>query len=503
MPATDQRVIQLSPWQRRAAGLCSAVETLSTVVLAGGRGGGKTILLTWLIIFYALLTGDSFNAVLIRADLSGLSKLEDLLLSHLPKMIPGSRYLKAKRKWEMPTGGTLLLVHMDSHSAFDKLQGQDLSHIFWDEIAQESDPQVVLRVRSSMRTTDPSVQPKFICTANPLGPGSWWMRDYVVSKALPERIFRAEFFGGSECVWIKSTLRDNPFLADPDSYAKELEASCFGDSAKINAEVYGNWGVVEGGFFGSCLSQERSMLPGDFKIPLARGADGVHREDTRGRYCWVGADWGTASPACGILMWEVPEDLDVAGKHIPRGSWVAVDEEYCCSIQRDGSKEFNRGNRDLTAPQFVARMRDLYQRNGFVFQSIAKRRTIMDSAVCAQLGIGSYSGPVTLASEFERYGWHITGSPKSSRAVGWQLFKSLLWQAGSDEPGLFISERCEATWATLPYCVADDRKGGEDMLPDAPDHAADAIRYVLTASRQGRHTFRVRSLSPEILGRVG
>ena len=124
---------------------------------------GKSILLLWLIIFYGLLTGDSFNAVLIRADLAGLAKLEDLLLSHLPKMIPGSKYLKAKRRWQLATGGTLQLIHMDGNDGFQKVQGQDLSHVFWDEIAQESDPQVVLRVRSSMRTTDPSIQTKFIC----------------------------------------------------------------------------------------------------------------------------------------------------------------------------------------------------------------------------------------------------------------------------------------------------------------------------------------------------
>ena len=73
--------------------------------------------------------------------------------------------------------------------------------------------------------------------------------------------------------------------------------------------------------------------------------------------------------------------------------------------------------------------------------------------------------------------------------MGWQLMKSLLWQAGSDQPGLFISERCESLWATLPYCIADDRNP-EDMTKDAPDHSADAVRYVLTAANQKQHNFR-------------
>ena len=117
-------------------------------------------------------------------------------------------------------------------------------------------------------------------------------------------------------------------------------------------------------------------------------------------------------------MHEVKESMEIAGRHIPRGSWICVDEEYVYSIQPDRSKEWNRGDRSITAPQFVQRIRGLYQRNGFVFKSIAAKRTIMDSAVTAQLGFGGYKDPVTLSSVFKKYGWEVTGSPKSIRAVG-------------------------------------------------------------------------------------
>ena len=131
----------------------------------------------------------------------------------------------------------------------------------------------------------------------------------------------------------------------------------------------------------------------------------------------------------------------------------------------------------------------MYQRHGFPEGAIPPHGTIIDSAVRAQLGFGGYSDPVTLSTEFKKYGWQVTGSPKSSHAVGWQLIKSLLGQAGSEMPGLFISERCESLWATLPYCIADDRNP-EDMTKDAPDHSADGVRYVLTAANQGQHNHR-------------
>lgn len=67
--------------------------------------------------------------------------------------------------------------------------------------------------------------------------------------------------------------------------------------------------------------------------------------------------------------------------------------------------------------------------------------------------------------------------------------KSLFWPAGSDQPGLFISERCESLWATLPYCILDDRNP-EGMIKDVTDHSADAKQYILTTANEGTHTYR-------------
>ena len=62
MADASPRTIQLSPWQRKVAGLVQSVDELNTLVLAGGRGGGKSILLLWLLGYFALISGDSFNA---------------------------------------------------------------------------------------------------------------------------------------------------------------------------------------------------------------------------------------------------------------------------------------------------------------------------------------------------------------------------------------------------------------------------------------------------------
>ena len=124
-----------------------------------------------------------------------------------------------------------------------------------------------------MRTSDPSVQLKFIATANPF-PHGWWCRDYVISKSVPSKIFNCELFGGVETVWFKSTLRDNPFLANPDQYEADLRASAFGDENRARAEVFGDWA-------GSALvslaphSAKRNMLPRIDRIPPQNVQDGM------------------------------------------------------------------------------------------------------------------------------------------------------------------------------------------------------------------------------------
>jgi len=114
-----------------------SVDELNSLVLPAALGGGKSLLLIWLVGYFALISSDSFNGVLIRRDLAGLSKLDDLLFQYIPTLIPGSKYYKAKRQWKLSNGWTLKIIHMDTEDSVDKIQGADLSHICLDELRQE------------------------------------------------------------------------------------------------------------------------------------------------------------------------------------------------------------------------------------------------------------------------------------------------------------------------------------------------------------------------------
>jgi hypothetical protein len=127
-------LIQLSPWQKKVAECLQAVDALNTVLLSGGRGGGKSILLIWIIIYYSVINGKGHNGVLIRADLAGLQKLKSLIYKHIPKVLPGSKYYKAKRQWKIGNRAILNLIHQSDASSFNKLQGEDLSHVYIEEL---------------------------------------------------------------------------------------------------------------------------------------------------------------------------------------------------------------------------------------------------------------------------------------------------------------------------------------------------------------------------------
>jgi len=87
----------------------------------------------------------------------------------------------------------------------------------------------------------------------------------------------------------------------------------------------------------------------------------------------------------------------------------------------------------------------------------------------------------TIAEEFQKAGVVFSRARKGSRIAGWQTMRRMLADAGKpDMPGLYVSRSCRYWWQTVPALPRDTRNP-EDVDTTAPDHAADACRYALTA----------------------
>ena len=57
----------------------------------------------------------------------------------------------------------------------------------------------------------------------------------------------------------------------------------------------------------------------------------------------------------------------------------------------------------------------------------------------------------------------------------------------SSAPGLYATPRCRAFWALTPSLTADSTHS-EDIDTTQADHAADALRYLLTSVNDKRYS---------------
>ena len=98
------------------------------LLMAGGRGGGKSWTLALLLVRDALRFGKSFRGALLRTDLAGLKKLQQLIeefCNSIPQLA-GTRYLVGQKTFEFGNGGKLFLHYLKDENAFGRFQGEDL-----------------------------------------------------------------------------------------------------------------------------------------------------------------------------------------------------------------------------------------------------------------------------------------------------------------------------------------------------------------------------------------
>ena len=238
---------------------------------------------------------------------------------------------------------------------------------------------------------------------------------------------------------VHSTLFDNSYLADPDSYIETLKASCNGDEAKIASEVFGSWSQISG-----TSSATASARPGLVELPPTIPTFSMSLTP---KSVWLAADWGTRAPSSILLMVKVPEQMQVGNRLMGAGSVIVVDEEYTCTTTSDGQRLWNTGDRRLTVSKFAELAHDLCHRNGIRFDQIHARKRIMDAAVGADIG----SDYGSLGKQLKDAGAGFCAGPKLGRAQGWQMICTLM-EAAADPyaPGLYISSKCESLWTLLP-----------------------------------------------------
>ena len=460
----NPRPDQLSQWQAEAM----TVPECYDLALVGGRGGGKTRLLGSLFLRHCEQHGDAARCLVVRKSFPGLQDIEAEFKSfYFAVYGDACRYDSQKHRFTLPGGGTIQLDQLERESDFNKFQGKSFTHIAVDEVSQYSSPQLVDRLRASLRGPE-NIPVRFIVLANPGGVGHAWIaRRYAIRKPWVPYVCPAT---EAEYVSIASTYRDNEFLDRP-RYAKNLMAACATDPELGRAWLDGDWSVLRGAYFSSVIEEHRNLIEPWTRLPQAidykNNPNSVYHHDRTLCEQWriyIASDYGAAAPSVTYLVAESPGAAGPDGFYYPKGSIVLVDESAL--VHPDD----NNQGLGLTVPDQADRIKSLCQKWG------AKPSGVADDAIFNKTG--SQSG--SIADEFRRAGVRFRKAQKGGRIAGWENMRRLLSDAGRpDAPGLYISRNCKYWWETVPALPRDPRKP-EDVDSTAPDHAADACRYALT-----------------------
>lgn len=447
--------------------VCMAPDDVD-LFLGGGRGGGKSYALAFLLLKHAVEHGSHARALYLRQTYPGLTDFEAITRELFTIADPGARYNAQTHLWKFSNGATLELGQLTNEGDYQKYQGRSFTLIAFDECGQFADLRLIDRMRSNLRAPK-GVPVRMVLAANPGGPGHAAMAKRFVFKQTPWHPF-TDSETGAKVIYCPSTYRDNTGL-DRDSYRRQLEASCVGDAELLRAWTDGDWSVVRGAYFAGVLDEKRNAadiwpelptIPLRFQNMSMWECNQLAKRVSSIRWNYfLSHDFGVAAPSATYLVAESPGDEGPDGRYYPRGSLILVDE---LATHETGNLTKGLG---WTVPQLAEEIRAFCTRWGVRPSGCA------DDAIFARTG----SGAGSIAEEFRKHGVHFSPARKADRWTGWELMRRMLQAAGSpDQPGLYISRSCSYFWQTVPYLPRDDRRI-DDVDTKGPDHAADTVRY--------------------------
>lgn len=439
----------IKPLPTQAVALaCPAQELL----FGGAKGGGKSHFLTLcaLPLFEHahkryIETGQKQRHARVVLFRKNLNDLKDLIVKTqrvFPVFDSGAEWNRVEKIWSFSSGATLQVAHLDGPDDHLGWHGQELIMTLWDQVEQISYDQYSF-VNANVRCSDPAYKPflKIRATANPGGEHGHWVKARFYDpcpeggKIITDEV---EVSGGKRLkvtrAFIRSALKDNPYLFEDGQYEANLRASLPPHMVKMYLE--GDWNVVTGAFFAHLIRPEVHFIP-SFSIPS--------NFEIR-----AGLDWGSAAPAAFIV-----------GARDDDGDVYIIDELY--RPGETGRVFGERMARKLTAQEWSTEkkwgMGDFY----IAFDSQAAAKTGAEGAVPAA-GIASW-------------GFRLFPAHKDRKA-GIEQVKERLRVRANGRPKIFVfKDRCPNLVRQLESAPTD-KKDIEDYERHAEVHAIDALRFL-------------------------
>jgi hypothetical protein len=427
--------ISPTPYQ---ATVLSVPETWN-LMLAGGRGGGKSIAALLLVLRHVEKYGELARPLIVRETHKAVQELEEQLDNLFTAAYgKGVRHNRAEHVFRLPNGAVVECGQLDNANAYKKYQGRSFTLLVNDEFGLLKDKRWVDLLKSNLRAPE-GIPLREVRTANPGGTLHALIHQNFVARAPAWQPYEID---GEKWVNCPSTLIDNPHLDHAD-YERRLRAACGNDEELFRAWIHGDWNIARGAFFGGALDEKVHMLPVAWPYPV-----------TKAWRSYLAMDWGSSAPSVTYVCLRAPGDIGP----FPKNSLILLDEL--------ATVDPNDPNQGLGWPP------------GKLAEAILE--------MCGRWGISAdgvgddaYGLEDTLLNVLQEHGVYMQ-RPQKSRIAGWAAMRQLLHNASirDGRPGMWISARCKYFWQTVPFVERDPTRP-EDVLTTGPDHAADAARYAV------------------------
>jgi len=396
----------------------AAAET--DVLYGGAAGGGKSYAMLVDPLRYAHRA--AHRALIIRRSMPELRELIDKSRELYPKAFPGCKYREVEKLWNFPSGAKIEFGFLERDADVYRYQGQAYSWIGFDEITHLPTEFSWNYLASRLRTTDSEIIPYMRCTANPGGVGAHWVKNRYILPSEPDTSFIGK--DGLTRKFIPARLEDNPFLAMDGRYEKMLKAL---PPTQRKQLLEGNWDVNEGAAFTEFSLEEHVIPP--FQIP-------IHWDRVKG------IDYGYASESACIWATIDPSD----------GTLIVYRELY---------------RKGLTGQDLGTIITEMEVEDPFSVQGV------LDTAAWSRTGT---TGP-TVGETLVRQGHKLRRADKNRIQGKIQIHEYLRLQP-SGRPRLQIFSSCPSLIREL-QSIPLDKTNPEDVNTHAPDHAYDALRYLI------------------------
>lgn len=422
------------------------------VFYGGARGGGKTYSLIMDPLRYC--GNKNFRALFIRRTMPELRDIIYLSTQIYPKVYKGAKFHKQSNTWNFPSGSRIEFGYAETEMDAERYRGQSYTWAGIDELPLYPDSGVYDLIKSSVRTTDPTLKTYMRSTGNPGNVGSAWVKKKFIDPAPSNTRFhehttfydhvKGEMRTTSRSLkYIPATLFDNPYLTRDENYISALASL---PEIKRKQMLEGNWDVIEEGAFPEFDREVHVVKP--FAVP------GNWQK-------FRAADWGYSSPFSCLWM-----AVDWDGNVYVYREWYdqgVIADEWATRIAEieieakefmdygviDGSTDSSRGDTGLTIYETINKvLRD----KGVKFFKKADRspgsRAAGKQAVHQRLALK----PSGLADE-----------------DGKDILK----------PTLFIFDSCTDLIRTLPQLPVDPLDPEKVAKKNQEDHSYDALQYGL------------------------